>query len=250
MEKTEKMSAAEIAEKRGIQIDTLRKRWNLVFPQRPFDRYAELSVQEVAELTRKPARKIAENRRKQADGAENAGGNVAENSERGNVPAESAENVFPLPVSFSVPQVAEIPPVVSVAESLAENARKFDFRLFLIRSGLWVISVGQVMLLVYGANARFGDVGFWIGIICGVFLFVVNLAATDARFWGASDTGFWVALLLAVVFGALHFYTFQDYLILSGSLAERRVFAGVSAAVIEVLGLTAMSLQAKISNEA
>ena len=89
--------------------------------------------------------------------------------------------------------------------------------------------------------------GLVVAAIPSVFLVVVNITATDARFWGTTDTGFWVSVALATVFGTLHFFTFRDLLDLGGNGAGW--FCGVSATVVECVALAALSLQSKISNE-
>lgn len=130
----------------------------------------------------------------------------------------------------------------------AETAPKpFDYRVFAARTGLWLITAAQIALVCYGCFARFGTVGLVVAAIPSVFLVVVNITATDARFWGTTDTGFWVSVALAVVFGTLHFFTFRDLLDLDGSAAGW--FCGVSATVVECVALAALSLQGKISNE-
>lgn len=220
---------AEIAESRGISLDTLRKRWKVAFPQIPFDKFRELSDAEIAEIAEKPiGRKSARKARNHNSPILDEFAALGTESER-----LQMENQM----------------LLSALEKIEREraAEPFDFRVFAARTGLWLITAAQIGLVMYGCFARFGNVGLVVAAIPSVFLVVVNITATDARFWGTTDTGFWVSVALATVFGTLHFFTFRDLLDLDGSAAFW--FCGVSATVVECVALAALSLQSKISNE-
>ena len=216
-------NAVQLSERLGIRIDTLYRRWKWRLDV-PFDRERPLSATEVETLS------VGMTRKAKSDG----GRKVSDTEAVAEGLAVTAEvNRLILEQIQSAPTEPESKP--------------FDYRVFAARTGLWLITAAQIALVCYGCFARFGMVGLVVAAIPSVFLVVVNITATDARFWGTTDTGFWVSVALATVFGTLHFFTFRDLLDLGGSGAFW--FCAVSATVVECVALAALSLQSKISNE-
>lgn len=220
---TETTNAVQLSERLGVRLDTLYRRWKWRLDV-PFDRTRPLSDSEIETLSVGMVGAGSKAKARKESDAEAVAEGLAVTAEVNRLTLE---------------QIQSAP-----AES---ESKPFDYRVFAARTGLWLITAAQIGLVMYGCFARFGTVGLIVAAIPSVFLVVVNITATDARFWGTTDTGFWVSVALAVVFGTLHFFTFRDLLDLGGNGAFW--FCAVSATVVECVALAALSLQSKISNE-
>lgn len=213
------------AETLGMKPDTVRKRWNALFPSVPFSRHAE--------ITDGDAEKLFSVRKR---GAETKTKSVRKSV---SVPA------------FSV--VAEIP-ARNEAERLAEPEQAQqpenvqDLRVKLCRWLLWSITACQIFLVFVGCVFRFGGlVGVFVAFIPSAFLVAANAVAGDARFFDSTETAKLSAAFLSAVFGYLHFLTFRDVVRLDGQ--SEFWFSAVSATVVEVVAFSAIVLQQKISAE-
>lgn len=216
---------AERAERLGMKIDTVARRWPKLFPSVPFNRHAEIADADAEKLF--SARKR---------GAE--------------IPAKSVRK------SVSVPAVsvfAEIP-ARNEAEKVAESEQAKqpenvqDLRVKLCRWLLWSITACQIFLVFVGCIFRFGGlVGLFVAFIPSAFLVAVNAVAGDARFFDSTETAKLTAAFLAVIFGGLDFLTFRDVVMVG---AEMEIwFSAVSATVVHVVAFSAIVLQQKISSE-
>lgn len=121
-----------------------------------------------------------------------------------------------------------------------------DFPVLASRIGLWAITVFQVVLVLVGGYARYGAIGLSVSAIPCVFLIVLNITASDGRFWQTANDGLITAVGLAVVFGFLHYFTLMDVVNIASG---KGWFCGISALVIEAVALAALNTQIKISQE-
>jgi len=227
--KTERnITAAELAERNGIRIGTLEKRFRKCFPSERWSRNAELTPEQAERLL-------------SVSGTERKSGTQKARPVTRNLAAHTER-----PVLLSVPERAE--PIAASAEPEPDAATQ-DRRVLLCRWLLWSITACQVFLVFVGCIFRFGGmVGAFVAFIPSAFLISANLVAGDARFFSSTETAKLSAFGLSAVFGYLHFLTFCDVVSMPDA-GSTFWFSVTAATVVEVVAFSAIVLQQKISVE-
>jgi len=216
---------AERAERLEIKPDTVRKRWNAVFPSVPFNRHAE--------ITDADAEKLFSVRKRGAE--------IKPKSVRKSVSVPAVSVFAEMPARNEAERLAE-------PEQAQQPENVQDLRVKLCRWLLWSITACQIFLVFVGCIFRFGGlVGVFVAFIPSAFLVAANAVAGDARFFDSTETAKIAAAFLSAVFGYLHFLTFRDVVMVGAEMEFW--FSVVSATVVEVVAFSAIVLQQKISVE-
>jgi len=134
--KTERnITAAELAERNGIRIGTLEKRFRKCFPSERWSRNAELTPEQAERLL-------------SVSGTERKSGTQKARPVTRNLAAHTER-----PVLLSVPERAE---PIAVSAEPEPDATTQDRRVLLCRWLLWSITACQVFLVFVGCIFRFG----------------------------------------------------------------------------------------------
>lgn len=216
---------AERAERLGMKVDTVARRWPKLFPSVPFSRHAE--------ITDADAEKLFSVRKR--------GVETKTKSVRKSVPVSAFPVVAQIPAQNEAERLAE-------PEQAKQPQNAQDLRVKLCRWLLWSITACQIFLVFVGCVFRFGGlVGVFVAFIPSAFLVAANAVAGDARFFDSTETAKISAFFLSAVFGYLHFLTFRDVVMVGAEMEFW--FSVVSATVVEVVAFSAIVLQQKISVE-
>ena len=180
-------TAEELAKQEGVSVDAIRARWNAQFREKPFDRFREMTPDELREIARKDSAKISPFVSRK---------NSAKRTKRVN------STLPPAPE-------AKASPVAAPKERKTFRENMDTFRAFALDAILVSVVAGHALLIWYDCAIQWETPGTIGGGLAFAIVAAALLLATDETRARTSGAALYFVLCVDIAAWWVHYPTFQ-----------------------------------------